>query len=584
MPSYAPPIDDIEFLLRHVVDFDGTMRDLPGLDEVNSDLAIDVLSEGGKFCAEVLEPLNATADRHGCLLKDGEVTTAPGMREAYRAFTETGWTTLSGDPAFGGQGLSRAIQILLDEMLSSSNLSFGLFAGLTRGAVETIAQHRSEEIKTAYLPRMISGEWSGAMALTEASAGTDLGLLSTKAMAREDGTFSVSGTKIFISSGDHDFGGNVIHLVLARLPGAPKGVKGLSLFLVPKFLLDTNGDCGERNGFGVASLEHKMGIHGQPTCMMTYDGATGWLVGEPGRGLNAMFTMMNAERLFVGIQGLGIAEIANQRASAYAQERLQGRSGDGTRAPVPIAEHPDVHRMLFEGRAFIEAGRALAVWTALQMDIAHLHADEARRTEANGYVELLTPVIKAAYTDMGFETAVTSQQVFGGHGYITEWGMEQYVRDARITQIYEGTNGVQAMDLVARKLPANGGRIAAKFYALVRSDLNAARSVDTVASLADKVGSALQKLEAVTGRVTSHAVSSEVIGGHATDILRLFAHVAMGWMWVRMAAQAVSSEHDLQDQKLETARFFINRMLPKTAVIADIIDTAIDSEALDTAA
>ncbi|MEK1928506.1 MAG: acyl-CoA dehydrogenase family protein, partial [Pararhizobium sp.] len=473
MPPYAPPIEEIDFLLRHVLDFDKNMAELPNLNEVNSDLAIDILSEGGKFCSEILEPLNAAGDKHGCVLTDGQVTTPAGMKEAYRAFSDGGWTTLSADVEFGGQGLSRVIQILLDEMLSSANLSFGLFPGLTRGAAEALSRHGSDALKAAYLPKMISGEWTGAMALTEGGAGTDLGLLTTRAVPTAGGAFSITGTKIFISSGDHDFGGNVVHLVLARLPDAPKGVKGISLFLVPKFLLNADGDCGARNSFGVGSLEHKMGIHAQPTCVMNYDGATGWLVGEPGRGLNAMFTMMNAERLFVGIQGLGIAEIARQKARAYAQERLQGRSSDGTRSPVPIIEHPDVRRMLLEGGAFVGAGRALAMWLALQMDIAAHHPEEAIRDDANSHVELLTPVVKAAYTDMGFETAVTSQQIFGGHGYIAEWGMEQYVRDARIAQIYEGTNGVQAMDLVARKLPLNGGKAASKYYSLIRADLKA---------------------------------------------------------------------------------------------------------------
>lgn len=568
MPSYVPPIAEIDFLLRNVLKFDEIMQDLPALSEINTDLAVEILSEGGKFCAEVLEPLNAAGDAEGCLLRDGKVTTPKGMREAYRAFSDGGWTTLSADVEFGGQGLPRVVQILLDEMLSSANLSFGLFVGLTRGAVEALAQHGDDALKSAYLPRMISGEWTGAMALTEAGAGTDLGLLTTKAVPQGDGSFRITGTKIFISSGDHDFGGNVIHLVLARLPDAPMGVKGISLFLVPKFLLDADGDCGDRNGFNVGSLEHKMGIHAQPTCVINYDGATGWLVGEPGRGLNAMFTMMNAERLFVGIQGLGIAEIANQKADAYAQERLQGRSADGTRAPIAIIEHPDVRRMLLEGRAFIQPARALAMWLALQMDTANHHPEDAQRQEANAYVELLTPVVKAAFTDMGFETAVTSQQVLGGHGYIAEWGMEQYVRDARITQIYEGTNGVQAMDLVARKLPLNGGKAASSFYSLIRGDLRAAASSASTAPLVGELTAALDKLETVTGQIILKEVGADVSSSFATDILRLFAHVSLGWMWVRIAA---STENDGAEwnSTLSTARFFIDRMLPKAAVVAD---------------
>ncbi len=583
MLPYAPPIDEIDFLLRRVLDFDGEMAALPDFSDINSDLAVDILTEGGKFCSQVLEPLNAVGDKHGCSLKDGFVKTPPGMADAYRAFAAAGWTTVSADVEYGGQGLSRVIQILLDEMLSSANLSFGLFTGLTRGAVEAIEHHGTEPLKAAYLPKMISGEWTGAMALTEAGAGTDLGLLTTKAVPQGDGTFAITGTKIFISSGDHDFGGNVVHLVLARLPDAPKGVKGISLFLVPKFLLNSDGGCGERNSFGVASLEHKMGIHAQPTCMMAYEGATGWLLGEPGRGLNAMFTMMNAERLFVGIQGLGIAEIAGQKARAYAEERLQGRSSDGTRAPVAIVEHPDVRRMLLEGKSFTVAGRALAMWVALQMDIATSHPEKTTRDLANSYVELLTPVVKAAYTDMGFETAVTAQQIFGGHGYIVEWGMEQYVRDARITQIYEGTNGVQAMDLVTRKLIANGGAGARGFYALVRADLTAAASIETAAALADKLAPALEKLEALTQKINHLSGNLAYITGYAADILRLFSHVALGWMWVRIAARAMPNDAAWDGQP-ETAKFFMDRMLPKAAVLADIVDAALADSALEAAA
>ncbi|PZU64098.1 MAG: acyl-CoA dehydrogenase, partial [Rhizobium sp.] len=411
MAAYIPPVDDISFLLGEVFDFDAQMAALPGFEEVNTELAASVLEEGGKFCAEILEPLNRPGDEEGCKLENGLVTTPKGIADAYKAFVEAGWGGLSGDPEFGGQGLPRVLQILLDEMLSSANLSFGLFPGLTRGAVEAIAHHASDELKQTYLPKMISGEWTGAMALTESSAGTDLGLLTTRAEPAGDGSYAIKGTKIFISSGDQDFGGNIVHLVLARLPDAPKGVKGISLFLSPKFLVNEDGSLGERNRMSVGSLEHKMGIHAQPTCVMNYDGAIGWLVGEPGRGLNAMFTMMNAERLFVGIQGLGIGEAANQKAVAYSRERLQGRSADGARGPVPIIEHADVRKMLLTGRSLTEAGRALAIWTALQMDIAARHPDPEARRKADGLVALLTPVVKAAFTDFGFEIAVQSQQV-----------------------------------------------------------------------------------------------------------------------------------------------------------------------------
>ena len=409
MQPYRPPIDDYAFLLSQVLDFDAAMVEL-GID-VDAALALSVLEEGGRFCAERLHTLNRAGDEEGCTLEEGEVRTPQGFPEAYRAFAEAGWTALSAKPELGGQGLSFLLQLWLDEMLAAANLSFGLFAGLTRGAVEAIEAHASDTLKATYLPTMVSGEWTGAMALTESAAGTDLALIKTKATPQGDGRHAISGTKIFISSGDHDFGGNIVHLVLARLPDAPPGIKGISLFLVPKFLPDENGKHSVRNAMSVGALEKKMGIHAQPTCTMHYDDAIGWLVGEPNRGLSAMFTMMNAERLMVGIQGLGIAGAAYQQAAGYAKERLQGRSSDGLRTPVPILEHADVRRMLLTIRTFVEGGRALAAWTALQLDRANHHPDQAERAMADGLVALLTPVIKAGFTDLGFEAAVEAQSV-----------------------------------------------------------------------------------------------------------------------------------------------------------------------------
>lgn len=426
--------------------------------------------------------------------------------------------------------------------------------GLTRGAIEAIGAHASEDIKATYLPRMICGEWTGVMALTEGGAGTDLGLLNTKAAPNGDGTYAVTGTKIFISSGDHDFGGNIVHLVLARLPDAPAGVKGISLFLVPKFLPDAQGAFTVRNAMSVGALEEKMGIHAQPTCVMNYDGATAWLVGEAHRGLGAMFVMMNAERLFVGIQGLGIAGAAYQQASAYAKERLQGRSADGTRGPVAIIEHADVRKMLLTVRSFVEAGRALAGWTALQLDRAHNHPDADERTKADAFVALLTPVIKASFTDLGFESAVQAQQVFGGHGYIREWGMEQYVRDARFAQIYEGTNGVQAMDLVGRKLGLDGGAVVDAYFAMMESDI--ARVNDATAQ---RVGEALVLLRAATDRL--RGADTDAAGAAATDYLRLFALVSLGWMWVRMASAAAKGDTPFHEAKRHVATFFVERVL-----------------------
>ena len=564
MQSYVPPVEDYQFLLGEVLGFDVAMAEL-GRDDVSVDLAIAVLDEAGRLCAERLHPLNRPGDETGSRLVDGAVQTPPGFAEAYRAFADAGWTSLSGDPAYGGQGLPFILQLWLDEMLSSANLSFGLFAGLTRGATEAIAAHGTQELKSVYLPKMISGEWTGVMALTESRAGTDLGLLKAKATPRGDGSYAVNGTKIFISSGDHDFGGNIVHLVLARLPDAPAGVRGISLFLVPKFLPGRTGDFSVRNAMSVGSLEEKMGIHAQPTCVMHYDDATGWLVGEPNRGLAAMFTMMNSERLFVGIQGLGIAGAAYQQAVGYARERLQGRSADGARSPVPILEHVDVRRMLLKVRSFVEAGRALAGWTALQLDRAHSHPDPHERAISGGMIALLTPVVKAAFTDYGFESAVHAQQVFGGHGYIREWGMEQYVRDARIAQIYEGTNGVQAMDLVSRKLNLEDGAVVDAFFAMVRAELEAAQT-STVASLvAQRTREALALLEGATAPLKGAA--TDVAGAAAVEYLRLFALVAMGWMWARMAS-AATSDSPLHQAKRGVAHFFAERMLSDAAGLA----------------
>lgn len=558
MFSYVPPIDDYRFLLNEALGFDQAMADI-GM-AVDADLAATILEEAGRLCADKLHPLNRHGDEEGSRLVNGEVRTPTGFAEAWREFADGGWASLSADPAHGGQGLPFVLQLWLDEMLSAANLSFGLFPGLTRGACEAIAAHASDDLKAVWLPPMVSGEWTGAMALTEGGAGTDLALLKTRAEPQGD-AYAVTGQKIFISSGDHDFGGNIVHLVLARLPDAPAGVKGISLFLVPKYLPDAEGGFTIRNTMSVGALEKKMGIHAQPTCVMNYDGATGWLVGEPHRGLAAMFTMMNAERLMVGIQGLGIAGAAYQQAAAYAKDRLQGRSADGARAPVSIIEHADVRRMLLNIRAFVEGGRALAGWTALQLDRAHHHGDAAERAKADALVALLTPVVKAAFTDMGFESAVQAQQVFGGHGYIREWGMEQYVRDARIAQIYEGTNGVQAMDLVGRKLPMAGGAVVGGFFDLIEADVRPHADLPVAA----RTLSALAQLRQVTE--TLRGAGADAVGAAAVDYLRLFALVAMGWMWTRMAA-AATSDSDLHRAKRIVASYYADRVMPQAEGLA----------------
>ena len=559
MFSYVPPIDDYRFLLTHVLGFEREMAELER--DVDVDLAVAVLEEAGRMCADRLHPLNRQGDEEGSRLVDGSVKTPEGFADAWRDFAAAGWASLSADPEHGGQGLPFILQLWLDEMLSAANLSFGLFPGLTRGACEAIMAHAADDLKATYLPPMVSGEWTGAMALTESGAGTDLALLKTKAVPLGDGSFAVTGQKIFISSGDHDFGGNIVHLVLARMPDAPPGVKGISLFLVPKYLPDADGGFTVRNGMSVGALEKKMGIHAQPTCVMNYDDATGWLVGEANKGLAAMFTMMNAERLMVGIQGLGIAGAAYQQAAGYAKERLQGRSADGARGPVAIIDHADVRRMLLNIRAFVEAGRALGGWTALQLDRAHHHPDAAERAKADALVALLTPVVKAAFTDFGFESAVQAQQVFGGHGYIREWGMEQYVRDARIAQIYEGTNGVQAMDLVGRKLPMAGGAVVEGFFDMIAAELEGGAG----GAIADSTEQALALLRVATERLRGAGV--EATGAAAVDYLRLFALVSMGWMWTRMAA-AAKGDDDLHQAKRAIAEFFAQRMMPQAQGLA----------------
>ncbi|WP_159992682.1 acyl-CoA dehydrogenase [Roseomonas sp. 18066] len=548
MPAYEPPVPEILSILREVLAAEAQGLDLATLEAV--------LAEGGRFCGRILAPLNASGDAEGCRIEQGNVRTPSGFPEAYQKMVEAGWPALSQPERWGGQAMPRLAQLALDEFTASTNFAFGLFPGLTRGAAEAIARHATPELQETYLPKMVSGEWAGAMALTEAQAGTDLGLLTTRAEPRGDGSLSVSGSKIFITAGDHDLAGNIIHLVLARLPDAPPGVRGISLVLVPKFLPDDQGRPGPRNAMAPIGLEQKMGIHASPTCVMQYDGAQGWLVGAPHRGLAAMFTMMNAERLFVGIQGLGIAEAAGQAAGDYARTRLQGRApGVAAGPPQPILVHPDVRRMLLTIRGFTGAGRALALWLAILLDRAE---DDA---EAEGLVALLTPVVKAAFTDLGFEAAVLGQQVLGGAGYLRELGLEQMVRDARIAPIYEGTNGVQAMDLVTRKLAAEDGALPHRFFARVRAD--GADEPELIA--------ALDRLEAATRQLQRAGADPAEPGAAAADYLRLFALVALGWMWRRMRVAAGASEQPHHRRWRQGADFFFARLLPQSAGLAAAI-------------
>ncbi len=573
MQTYRAPLRDMRFVL-HELHADAPV--LPGLEDFTPDVADAILEEAGKFCEERLLPLNAPGDEEGCRLENGVVRTPKGFPEAYKAFREGGWTAMGADPAFGGQGLPEGINKLVEEMICSANLSFGLYPGLSHGACQAIEGHASEALKAAYLPRMIDGTWSGTMCLTEAHCGTDLGLLRTRAVPRGDGSYAITGSKIFISAGDHDLTENIVHLVLARLPDAPKGVKGISLFLVPKILPRPDGTLGARNGVTCSALEHKMGIKASATCQMSFDDATGWLVGEPHKGMRAMFTMMNSERLSVGIQGLGAGEAAYQGAVAYAKERLQGRSLVGTKRPDlpadPILVHPDVRRMLMTIRAYNEGCRALGAWVARSLDVMEHHPDPAERRRAEDFSALMTPVVKALFTDLGFESASIGMQVYGGHGFIRDHGMEQYVRDARISMIYEGTNGIQALDLVGRKLPAHAGRYLRSFFHPVLAFLDEAIEDDDLAPLAQPLAKSFGALQLATAHIAQKGMKDpEEAGAAATEYLRLFGLVALGYVWLRSAKvahtalRAGTDERDFYEAKLTTARFYMERILPQVA-------------------
>jgi acyl-CoA dehydrogenase len=575
MPVYKAPVDEVLFLLNDVFQI-SRYNNLPGFADASPDLIEPILGEAAKLCEQVVQPLNLPGDREGCTRhEDGRVTTPKGFKEAYKQYADGGWMGISAPTEFGGQGLPGTMTTIANEMLTSASMGFAMYPGLTQGAIAAILHHGSPEQKAAYLPGMVAGRWTGTMNLTEPHCGTDLGLLRTKAVKQADGSYKITGTKIFISAGEHDLSENIIHLVLARIEGAPAGTRGISLFIVPKFLPKPDGTPGARNAVACGSIEEKMGIHANSTCVMNYDGATGFLIGEENRGLNAMFVMMNEARLGVGVQGLAVSEVAYQNAANYARDRLQGRALTGAKfadKPAdPIIVHPDVRRMLMTMRAFNEAARALVVWTALQADVAHRSPDDKARQVADDHMGLLTPVIKAMLTDQGFANAVLAQQIYGGHGYIAEHGMEQFVRDARITMIYEGANGIQGLDLIGRKLPKDGGRAMQAFFGEVQGYIKA-HGEDAMKPFVGPLTTALGHLQQATMWLMQNALAKPDNGGAAaTDYLGLFGLCALGYMWCRMAesAQAKIASGDGTAErmkgKLVTARFFMERMLPETA-------------------
>ena len=574
MPTYKAPVDDALFLLNEVFHID-RYGNLPGFSDASPDVVEAVLREAAKFSEEVLTPLNRVGDKEGCKrAADGSVTTPTGFKEAYKQIIDGGWIGISVPAEYGGQGLPATMTVMVNEFLCSANMAFAMYPGLTQGAIAALLVHASDALKKKYVPKMVEGVWTGTMNLTEPHCGTDLGLLRTKAVKQGDSSYKITGTKIFISAGEHDLSQNIIHLVLARIEGAPAGTKGISLFVVPKFLVKDDGSIGARNAVTCGSIEEKMGIHGNSTCVMNYDGATGWLIGEENRGLNAMFTMMNEARLGVGVQGLALSEVAYQNAATYAKERLQGRAISGVKYPDkpadPIIVHPDVRRTLMSIRAFNEAARALVMWTALKSDIAHRSDNEKDRKSADDHMGLLTPVIKGVLTDGGFANAVQAQQMFGGHGYIAEHGMEQFVRDARIAQIYEGANGIQALDLVGRKLGKDGGRAIMTFFNEVQAYLKERANNDALNVYLKPLGQSLAHLQEASMWFMQNAMAKpDNAGAGSYDYMHLFGLVALGYMWCLIAEAALAKKGNggtsAMDAKLVTARFFMDRLLPETA-------------------
>ena len=573
MPTYTAPVRDMEFVLNDVLKVQSA--GIQGYEELEAEFISAILNEAGKITSEVLAPLNAVGDKEGCHFENGIVRTPKGFKDAFDQVRDGGWTGIDCDPEYGGQGMPYIIGTAVGEMFASSNMAFGMYQGLTHGAYSAIHAHGTDSQKQKYLPKMVSCEWTGTMNLTEPHCGTDLGLMRTKAEPQQDGTYKITGQKIFISAGDHDLSDNIIHLVLAKIPGGPDGVKGISLFIVPKFIVNDDGTLGARNSLSVGKIEEKMGIHGNATCVMNYDGATGYLLGDMHKGMRAMFTMMNEARLGVGLQGLAQAEVAYQNALAYAKDRLQGRDVTGVKNPDgpadPLIVHPDIRRNLMDQKSFIEGARALVIWSAEMIDRTHRHDDK----DADGLVSLLIPVVKGFLTDKGFEAAVQAQQVYGGHGYIEEWGMSQFARDARIAMIYEGANGVQALDLVGRKLAQDGGKHVMAFFDLVKAFVseNKGHDAEFDAEFLDPLKSASKDLQTAAMYFMQVAMKNpnDALAG-SYDFMHLFGHTVVGLMWARMALVAKNvlksapSDAAFYETKLKTARYYMARQLPATAM------------------
>ena len=572
MGQYIPPLRDIQFVMHELLDTEGTLKQMPAHADMDVDTINAIVEEAGKFASSVIFPLNQSGDLEGCTLHGTEVTTPKGYKEAYRQYVEAGWASLSCDPEYGGQGLPIALNNALYETLNSASIAWTMYPGLSHGAYECLHEHGTDEIKALYLPKLTTGEWTGTMCLTEPHCGTDLGLLRSKAIPNADGSYSITGTKIFISSGEHDMAENIIHLVLARLPDAEKGTKGISLFIVPKFIPNADGSLGARNPVTCARLEHKMGIHSNSTAEINLDGAAGWLVGQPNKGLQAMFVMMNAARLGVGMQGLGLTEISYQNARTYAKERIQMRALSGAKNPEKEADfiiaHPDVRRMLLTQRAYAEGARAFTYWMALEIDKELSHPDEAVRKAAADNVALLTPIVKAFLTDNAFECTNHGVQVFGGHGFITDNGMEQYVRDARITQIYEGTNGVQALDLLGRKVLGDMGAKLRAFGDIVKAFVEEHGVNPAMQEFVNPLGDIGDKVGKLTMEIGMKAMQNQdEVGAASVPYQRVVGHMVFAYFWARMAKIALEKQDqdDFYKAKLATARFYFAKLLPETA-------------------